>query len=92
MVEVIIYRYKCGIAWWDLPEVHGPWQTAWTWYRRMAERGIWDRVLQMLTAAADAGGLIDWPVSVDSTIARAQQHATTTTRLTGGWVELQESA
>ena len=37
MVEVIIYRYKCGIAWWDLPEVHGPWQTAWTWYRRMAE-------------------------------------------------------
>ncbi|VXB66031.1 hypothetical protein MICRO11B_440004 [Micrococcus luteus] len=28
----------------------------WTWYRRMAEEGTWDRVLQMLIAAADAGG------------------------------------
>ncbi|GAA3800927.1 hypothetical protein GCM10022241_24930 [Micrococcus endophyticus] len=66
MVEAIIYRYRCGIAWRDLPEVYGPWQTVWT--------------------------LIDWSVSVDSTIARAHQHATNITRHTGGWVELQESA
>ncbi|TKW69940.1 MAG: IS5 family transposase [Cutibacterium acnes] len=58
MVEAIIYRYRCGIAWRDLPEVYGPWQTVWT--------------------------LIDWSVSVDSTIARAHQHATNITRLTGG--------
>ena len=25
MVEAIIYRYRCGIAWRDLPEVYGPW-------------------------------------------------------------------
>ena len=43
-------------------------------------------------AAADAAGLVDWSLSVDSTIARAHQHATNTTRLTGGWIELQESA
>ena len=24
MVEAIIYRYRCGIAWRDLPEVYGP--------------------------------------------------------------------
>lgn len=31
MVEaIIIYRYRCGIAWRDLPEVFGPWQTVWT--------------------------------------------------------------
>ena len=51
-----------------------------------------DTVLATLTAAADAEGLIDWSVSVDSTIARAHQHATNITRLTGGWIELQESA
>ncbi|WP_369822238.1 transposase [Saccharomonospora sp. CUA-673] len=27
MVEGILYRYRCGIAWRDLPEVFGPWQT-----------------------------------------------------------------
>ena len=74
MVEAIINRYRCGIAWRDLPEVYGPWQTVWTWHRRMAAEGTWDTVLAKLTAAAAAQGLVDWSVSVDSTIARAHQH------------------
>lgn len=92
MVEAIIYRYRCGIAWRDLPQVFGPWQTVWTWHHRMAQDGTWDKVLAKLTAAADAAGRIDWSLSVDSTISRAHQHATNTTRHTGGWVELHESA
>ena len=91
MVEAIIYRYRCGIAWRDLPEVFGPWQTVWTWHHRLAGDGTWDRVLDLLTAAADAAGLVDWSLSVDSTIARAHQHATNVTRHTGGWIELHES-
>lgn len=55
----------------------------------MAEEGTWDTVLATLTAAADAEIVIDWSVSVDSTIARAHQHARNTTRLTGGWIERQ---
>ena len=92
MLEGIVYRYRTGIAWRDLPEVFGPWQTVWTWHHRMATDGTWDEVHARLTAAADAAGLVDWSLSVDSTIARAHQHATNTTRITGGWVELQESA
>jgi transposase len=81
MVEAIIYRYRCGIAWRDLPEVFGPWQTVWTWHHRMAADGTWDRVLAKLTAMANAAGLVDWSLSVDSTIARAHQHATNSRRL-----------
>lgn len=92
MVEGIIYRYRCGIAWRDVPTVFGPWQTVWRWHRRMAGDGTWDRVLSVLHEAADAQGLIGWAVSVDSTIARAHQHATNTRRVTGGFVELQQSA
>lgn len=91
IVEGIIYRYRCGIAWRDLPPVFGPWQTVWKWHRRMAADGTWDRVLAVLTARADAIGQVDWAVSVDSTIARAHQHATNVTRVTGGFVELHES-
>jgi putative transposase len=91
VVEGIVYRYRCGIAWRDVPAVFGPWQTLWTWHRRMAGDGTWDRVLERLLAGAEAAGMIDWSVSVDSTIARAHQHATNTTRITGGWIELQES-
>lgn len=91
MLEGIIYRYRCGIAWRDLPEVFGPWQTVWKWHRRMAADGTWDRTLAVLTARADAAGQLDWSVSVDSTIARAHQHATNVTRATGGFIELHES-
>lgn len=29
VMEGIIYRYRCGIAWRDLPAEFGPWQTVW---------------------------------------------------------------
>lgn len=92
IVEAIVYRYRTRIAWRDLPEVFGAWQSVWTWHHRMAVDGTWDKVLARLTTAADAAGLVDWSLSVDSTIARAHQHATNTTRLTGGWIELHESS
>ena len=91
MIEGIAYRYRAGIAWRDLPEVFGPWQTVWTWHRRMAGDGTWDEVLAVLTAQAQAEGLVDWSLAVDSTVTRAHQHATNITRHTGGWIELHES-
>lgn len=95
VVEGIIYRYPTGIPWRDLPrEEFGPWQTVWKRHRRFAGDGTWDRVLTTLPAQADAAGLVDWTVSVGSTINRAHQHATNTKRPendTGGSGESQES-
>ena len=96
VVEGIIYRYRTGIPWRDLPrEQFGPWQTVWKRHRRYAGDGTWDTVLAALLARADAAGKIEWTVSVDATINRAHQHATNTTRPeqdTGGTVEVHESA
>lgn len=72
--------------------VFGPWQTIWTWHRRLASDGTWDRILERLLTIADAAGILDWVVSVDSTIVRAHQHATNIARHTGGPVELHEFA
>lgn len=91
MVEGTFYRYRCGIAWRDLPKTFGPWQTVRTWHRRLSSNGTWEKILATLTAQADAEGLIDWTVPVDSTAARAHQHGTNATRHTGGWIELHES-
>jgi transposase len=96
VVEGIVYRYRTGMPWRDLPrEVFGPWQTVWKRHRRYAADGTWDIVLAELLAQADAAGKVDWVVSVDATISRAHQHGTNTTRPeqdTGGSVELHESA
>ena len=98
-----MFRYRTGVPWRDLPESFGPWQTAWKRHRRFSLDGTWDRIHAALLAQADAEGLLDWAVSVDSTINRAHQHATTFARVegpvgrrsygdTGGRVELHESA
>jgi transposase len=92
MIEGIIYRYRTGIAWRDLPETFGKWQTVWTWHRRLAADGSWDAIHQALTAHAAKNDKVDFTVSVDSTIARAHQHATNISRVKKGLVELQGSA
>lgn len=80
VVEAIVYRYRTGIPWRNLPAVFGSWKTVWARHRRWAADGTWDRVLGVLLARADDDGLIDWRVTVDSTITRAHQHATNTHR------------
>jgi transposase len=95
VVEGIIYRYRCGISWRDLPVEFGPWQTVWKRHRRLAADGTWDQVLAVLLVEADSRELLDWDVAVDSTVNRAHQHGTNIPRpakVTGGGVELQESA
>ena len=95
VVEGIVYRYRTAVPWRDLPEQFGPWQTVWKRHRKVSRDGTWDRVLSVLQAQADDAGAIDWDVSVDSTVARAHQHATNTARppsgtatsLTGGTIE-----
>ena len=91
MVEAIIYRYWCGLAWRDLPEVFGPWQTVLTWLDAwlLMARGTGAGAVD---AAAEVAGAVDRSIAVDSTITRAHQHATNIARHTGGWVEFHESA
>jgi hypothetical protein len=43
-------------------------------------------------AMADAGGNLDWAVSVDSTVVRVHQHGANAARHTGGSTELHEPA
>jgi transposase len=96
VVEGVIYRYRCGLAWRDLPVSFGPWQTVWKRHRRFSEDGTWDKIHQALLAQADHAGEVDWTVSVDSTINRAHQHATNLPReeavTLGGLVSLESPA
>lgn len=52
-----------------------PWDRAYDLFRRWQRDGTWKQIFVQLQAEGDAKGLITWDVSVDSTIARAHQHA-----------------
>jgi transposase len=69
-VEAVLYRYRAGIAWRDLPERFGSWKAVHTRFSRWAERGVWQQVFNALTKDADN----DYAM-IDSTIVRAHQHS-----------------
>ncbi|MGW6396432.1 IS5 family transposase [Streptomyces sp. NPDC055103] len=75
LVDGVRWRVRTGIPWRDLPDEYGPWQTVYGLFRRWQRQGVWDRLLTLLQARADAVGLITWEVNVDSTVCRAHQHA-----------------
>jgi transposase len=91
VVEGIVYRFRTGCPWRDVPRAFGPWQTLWKRHAAWSADGTWARVLGELQARADVLGELDWAVAVDSSVVRAHQHAAGARRR-GGWVEPQEGA
>lgn len=76
VVEAICWRLRTGAPWRDLPERYGPWQTAYSRFRRWQRAGVWARVLATLQAEADAAGDLDWALHfLDGATVRAHQHA-----------------
>ena len=69
-VDAVLYRYRAGIPWRDLPERFGDPIKVHTRFSRWAQSGVWDRVFQHLAADAD-----NEYAMIDSTIVRAHQHS-----------------
>ena len=69
-VEAVLYRYRAGIRWRDLPERFGGWKNTHTRLRRWAKSGVWERVFAALSADADNEYAL-----IDATIVRAHQHS-----------------
>ena len=69
--EAVLYRYRAGIPWRDLPERFGSWKNVHRRFSRWAEGGVWQRLFQALAAEAD-----NEYAMIDSTIVRAHQHRT----------------
>jgi transposase len=75
LIDGIRWRARTGSPWRDVPLAYRPWKTVYGPFRRWQRDDTWRQILTGLQARADAAGLITWDVSVDSTIARAHQHA-----------------
>jgi transposase len=69
-VEAVLYRYRTGMPWRDLPERFGDWKNVHQRLSRWAKSGVWEKVFQHLAADAD-----NEYAMIDSTIVRAHQHS-----------------
>nr|WP_206443426.1 IS5 family transposase [Candidatus Protofrankia californiensis] len=75
LINGIRWRTRTGAPWRDIPTRYGHWRTVYGLFRDWQRDGTWTAILTALQTRADAAGLITWEVSVDSTVARAHQHA-----------------
>jgi transposase len=75
LIDGARWRVRVGAPWRDVPERYGPWQSVYSFFRRWQLASVWAKLVTALQSRADAGRLITWDVSVDSTIVRAHQHA-----------------
>ena len=69
-VEAVLYRYRAGIPWRDLPERFGDFRVVHTRFSRWAKTGVWERVFKHLAQDAD-----NEYAMIDATIVRAHQHS-----------------
>ena len=72
VLNAIIYWLNTGVAWRDLPERFGPWQSIYTRFSRWNKSGIWEKILTHLIKH----DLVDeTTLMLDSTIIKVHQHA-----------------
>ena len=69
-VEAVLYRYRAGLPWRDLPERFGDWKNVHRRHSRWSKSGVWEQVFRHLAADAD-----NEYAMIDSTIVRAHQHS-----------------
>jgi transposase len=69
-VEAVLYRYRAGIPWRDLPERFGDFRVVHTRLTRWAKRGVWKDIFEHLASDAD-----NEYAAIDATIVRAHQHS-----------------
>jgi len=67
--NAVLWIAHTGCAWADLPERFGKSNTVCKRFRRLAKKGVWQRLFEAVQTPD-----LDW-VMLDSTIVRAHQHA-----------------
>ena len=77
-VEAVLYRYRAGIPWRDLPERFGDPINVHKRFSRWAKSGVLERVFRGLAEDAD-----NEYAMIDSTIVRAHQHSAGAQKKTG---------
>jgi transposase len=86
-VEAVLYRYRAGIAWRDLPERFGDFRVIHLRHSRWSRKDVWKNVFEILAQDADNEYRM-----IDATIVRAHQHSAGAKKKTFLTIKLSEEA
>ena len=69
-VDAVIWKYRTGAPWRDMPERFGGWKNIHRRFSRWAEKGVWEALFKALIEDPD-----NEYAMIDATIVRAHQHS-----------------
>jgi len=69
-IDGVIWIFKTGAPWRDLPERYGHWKNVHRRFSRWSSTGVFDKIFQLLSEDADMEFLL-----MDGTIVKAHQHS-----------------
>ena len=70
VVEAVLWKFRTGAPWRDVPPALCPWQTAYNRFNRWSRLGLWKDFFFDLGKEVDAG-----PMFIDGTYVKAHQHS-----------------
>lgn len=74
--NAVMWRFRTGSPWRDVPAEYGNWSTIYDRFRAWARQKVFENLMNAVISEAAARGDVDLDlVSVDSTIVRAHHHA-----------------
>ena len=69
-VEAVLFRFRAGVPWRDLPARFGDWKIVYQRFNRWAKSGVFERVFRLLASDHDNEYMM-----IDATIVRAHRVA-----------------
>ena len=69
VINGILWRFRTGSSWRDVPERYGPRTTLYNRFSRWRKAGVWDRLLDAVSKRYDGD-----VVMIDSSCVRVHQH------------------
>jgi len=69
-VEAVLYRFRTGCPWRDLPQRFGDFKTVHQRFGRWAKSGVFERIFKLLSSEHDNESMM-----IDATIVRAHHHS-----------------
>jgi transposase len=69
-VEAVLYRFRAGIPWRDLPAHFGNWHRVYVRFNRWSKQGIWQRIFEQLSRDSN-----NEYAMIDATVVRAHRSA-----------------
>lgn len=69
-IEGILWRFRTGAPWRDLPEEFGPWKTVFNRFNTWSKSGVWQKLFELIRGDLDN----EWNF-MDGTYIKAHQHA-----------------